>query len=82
MAPNATEALLNLNKENQPPLTEASIIGKKTAVAIDLDGTLLDDDKVVSPENIAALRELHKNGVRIVLASGRMSERVQIFEVW
>jgi Cof subfamily protein (haloacid dehalogenase superfamily) len=38
---------------------------------IDLDGTLLDNGKSISKRNINALREAHKNGVEIVLASGR-----------
>jgi len=38
---------------------------------IDLDGTLLNNDKVISQRNINALRKARDNGVNIVLASGR-----------
>lgn len=41
------------------------------AVAIDLDGTLFDHDLSISPENRAAIEDLHANGVHIILASGR-----------
>ena len=63
--------------------TSVSLVGKMTAtantslihpikaVAIDLDGTLLSPDHSISPENRAAIEELHANGVEIILASGR-----------
>lgn len=41
------------------------------AVAIDLDGTLLANDLTISAANLAAIEELHAEGVHIVLASGR-----------
>lgn len=40
-------------------------------VAIDVDGTLLTDDKRVSVRNIEAVRAAVKSGVRVVLASAR-----------
>lgn len=54
--------------------------GLKT-VAIDLDGTLLNDDKIVSAANKKAIRSLYEDGVRIVLASGRMTDRIRVYEV-
>ena len=45
-------------------------------VALDLDGTLLGPDKRISAENIAAVRELLRLGVRVVLASGRPHHNV------
>lgn len=39
---------------------------------IDLDGTLLDDDKNISPENVAAVRSLESRGVTVVLTTGRI----------
>jgi Cof subfamily protein (haloacid dehalogenase superfamily) len=39
--------------------------------AIDLDGTLLGPDKKVSEENIAAVRKLKENRVKVIIASGR-----------
>ena len=40
-------------------------------VALDLDGTLTNSDKVITPRTQAALEEAARQGVRIVLASGR-----------
>lgn len=38
---------------------------------IDLDGTLLRDDKSIPESNIKAIREMYKMGMEIVIASGR-----------
>ncbi|NLO35540.1 MAG: HAD family phosphatase [Clostridiaceae bacterium] len=40
-------------------------------LVIDLDGTLLKEDKTVSDENAEAIRRAHAHGVTIVLATGR-----------
>lgn len=40
-------------------------------IAIDLDGTLLDDKKKVPEENKAVIKELSARGVEIVIATGR-----------
>ena len=40
-------------------------------VAIDLDGTLLDDEKKITNENKVILNELSNRGVEIVIATGR-----------
>lgn len=40
-------------------------------VAVDLDGTLLDDRKLIPSENIAAIRKIKDRGVKIVIATGR-----------
>lgn len=37
----------------------------------DLDGTLLNDRKRIDPENLAALAELRRMGIPVVLATGR-----------
>src|ERR1700759_1805966 len=39
--------------------------------AVDLDGTLLGPDKLISDQNAAAIRRLNENGARVILASGR-----------
>src|ERR1700732_5319876 len=39
--------------------------------AIDLDGTLLGPDKMISDQNAAAVRRLRENGVTVIIASGR-----------
>lgn len=40
-------------------------------VALDMDGTLLDNNKTIPEENIRAIKEASKSGVKIVLATGR-----------
>ena len=40
-------------------------------IALDLDGTLLDSEKRLPPENIAALERAHRAGAYIVPATGR-----------
>ena len=39
--------------------------------AFDLDGTLLNDKKELTPKTRAALAQLQTRGVRLILASGR-----------
>ncbi|MCH4172416.1 MAG: sugar-phosphatase [Lactobacillus sp.] len=46
-------------------------MSKIKLVAIDMDGTLLDDHQQITPENIAAIQKADAAGVQIVLASGR-----------
>jgi Cof subfamily protein (haloacid dehalogenase superfamily) len=41
-------------------------------IAIDLDGTLLSDAKLVSPINAAALKRAADRGVKIMISSGRI----------
>lgn len=40
-------------------------------VALDLDGTLLNDEKQISDKNIEILNKLHDSNVEIVIATGR-----------
>ena len=40
-------------------------------IAIDMDGTLLNDEKKISPANFQAIQQARENGVKVVLASGR-----------
>jgi hydroxymethylpyrimidine pyrophosphatase-like HAD family hydrolase len=42
-------------------------------VAIDLDGTLLRDDKTIAPEDAAAIRAAMARGVAVTLATGRLT---------
>lgn len=53
---------------------EKSEVEKLKLFATDLDGTLLDDDKEVSEENIAAIQELSRSGCHIAIATGRSIE--------
>lgn len=48
-------------------------------IALDLDGTLLDDRGDVSPADAAALREFAASGGVVVLASGRMTDNIRPF---
>ncbi|MCI5997455.1 MAG: Cof-type HAD-IIB family hydrolase [Peptoniphilaceae bacterium] len=41
------------------------------AVCIDLDGTLLDDDKKISKRSMSALEKLIENDIEVVIATGR-----------
>ena len=40
-------------------------------IAIDMDGTLLRNDKTISKENFDAIQNARKNNVKVVLATGR-----------
>ncbi|MBU3110957.1 sugar-phosphatase [Clostridium lacusfryxellense] len=40
-------------------------------IAIDMDGTLLNDEKKISLANFQAIQQARENGVKVVLASGR-----------
>lgn len=40
-------------------------------IAIDLDGTLLNQDKQIPKENITAIQEAAQSGLKIVLCTGR-----------
>lgn len=44
---------------------------KYAAIALDLDGTLLDSNKRVSARNINAIRQCHRQGMRIIFATAR-----------
>ncbi|MGO1369843.1 MAG: HAD family hydrolase [Senegalia sp. (in: firmicutes)] len=44
---------------------------KYKLIAIDLDGTLLNDEKVISSENIDTLKKLIDKNIEIVIATGR-----------
>lgn len=46
------------------------------ALALDMDGTLLDPAGRISPGTASALRALSDRGLRILLASGRMTARI------
>lgn len=48
-------------------------------LALDLDGTLLGEDKTISKDDIEALTRAHKLGIKIVLITGRPIELVRRF---
>ncbi|NCB92852.1 MAG: HAD family phosphatase [Clostridia bacterium] len=41
------------------------------AIALDLDGTLTNSNKIITPKTKEALMEIQKRGCRVILASGR-----------
>ncbi len=56
-------------------------------IVLDLDGTLLDDEKQISEKTIKALGELHTRDVEIVIATGRnyymaktLTEKIKIVQ--
>lgn len=40
-------------------------------LALDLDGTLLNDKKVISKKNLAALKKVEDLGIKVVITTGR-----------
>jgi len=48
-------------------------------IALDLDDTLLNDDRQISDENVAALRACAEKGIYIVLCSGRAEDAILPF---
>ncbi len=40
-------------------------------IALDLDGTLLNSKKMISPASVSALQSAQQAGVKIILATGR-----------
>ena len=47
-------------------------------IALDLDGTLLREDRSVGPRTIKALHAAHAKGIEIALASGRMTPAMEV----
>jgi len=47
---------------------------------LDVDGTLLDDQKRLPPENREALQKAHARGVKVAIASGRMIPSIEPIE--
>lgn len=46
-------------------------------IALDMDGTLLKDDKTISKANFEAIKTAKQNGYRIVLATGRPAKGIE-----
>ncbi len=45
----------------------------------DLDGTLLDDQKLISNENLKAIKALEENGIKFIVATGRTKYMLEDF---
>lgn len=56
--------------------TEERMNGSYEIIVLDLDGTLTNRDKVITPRTKAALMEAQERGKKIVLASGRPTNGV------
>lgn len=52
---------------------------KPHLIALDLDGTLLNDDKTISEKNIAALKQAEVEGHHIMIATGRPYRSSEIY---
>ena len=48
-------------------------------IALDLDDTLLNDERLISDENVSALRECAEKGIYVVLCSGRAEDAILPF---
>lgn len=48
-------------------------------IILDIDGTLLNDDKKISPETKKALITAQQNGVKLILASGRPTTGMHLY---
>lgn len=51
----------------------------KKMIALDLDNTLLNSQKEISEQNVATLRHLHEEGIKVVLATGRPINAIRAF---
>lgn len=49
-------------------------------ICIDIDGTLLDDNKKLMPEVVQSIRNAAKKGIKIALVSGRMPAAIDMIE--
>lgn len=48
-------------------------------IALDMDGTLLKDDKSISNENFNAIQKARENNIKVVLATGRPIKGIEKF---
>ncbi|CAA7603020.1 HAD-like domain protein [Acididesulfobacillus acetoxydans] len=48
-------------------------------VCLDVDGTLVDDQKRIPPQVLSALHRLQKQGIRVTLASGRLISSLESY---
>lgn len=48
-------------------------------IALDLDGTLLNSDKLISARTLAAIKSAQNKGVKVTIATGRMFSSAEFF---
>ncbi|MDP9172665.1 MAG: Cof-type HAD-IIB family hydrolase [Planctomycetota bacterium] len=60
-----------------PPSASADTSARIRLVAIDLDGTLLNDKKEISRQTAAALHSLPASGIKVIIASARPPRSVR-----
>ena len=48
-------------------------------IALDLDGTLLNSEKVITPRTMAAIKAAQARGVAVTIATGRMFKGAEVF---
>ena len=53
---------------------------KYKIIAVDMDGTLLNDDKHISDYNLEMISKAVKSGVKFVIASGRVPSGLKFYE--
>src|ERR1700694_4365510 len=53
--------------------------GPFRALAVDLDGTLIDRSLQITPRNLAALRQAISAGYRVIIATGRMYRSTVVY---
>ena len=51
-------------------------------IVLDLDGTLTNSKKVITPKTKEALMRIQKEGKKVVLASGRPTGGIGFEELW
>lgn len=58
-------------------IKKIAALDKVNTFVFDMDGTLLNDEHVISPQNLHALHELRARGFNLVIATGRHVNDVQ-----
>lgn len=49
-------------------------------VVCDLDGTLLNDEKMITPYTVSVMKKVREMGIAVCLASGRDEQMMSIYE--
>lgn len=57
-------------------MMEVGLVMDIKAIALDMDGTLLNDKNTVSGELVKLIRELRNQNIRIFIATGRTKQEI------